>query len=72
MEYLRGATSFDPNDLEELRFPHIETRSELERLTRKIHFINSDIRSGFDGNRAVNGPISFSGVDVSRASICTI
>jgi len=35
MEYPPGATQLDPNELEGLRFPHIETRSELDQLEQQ-------------------------------------
>ena len=35
MEYPPGATPLDPNELEGLRFPHIETRGELDQLEQQ-------------------------------------
>jgi Fic-DOC domain mobile mystery protein B len=35
MEYPQGATPLDPNELEGLRFPHIETRGELDQLEQQ-------------------------------------
>jgi Fic-DOC domain mobile mystery protein B len=35
MEYPPGATPLDPNELEGLRFPHVETRAELDQLEQQ-------------------------------------
>ncbi len=35
MEYPQGTTPLDPNELEGLRFPHIETRGELDQLEQQ-------------------------------------
>ena len=35
MDYPDGATPLDPNELEGLKFPHIQTRSQLDRLEQQ-------------------------------------
>ena len=35
MDYPDGATPLDPNELEGLKFPHIQTRSQLDQLEQQ-------------------------------------
>ncbi len=35
MDYPEGATPLDPDEMEGLKFPHIETRGELDQLEQQ-------------------------------------